>query len=150
MSESSIPVQAISIFGPIGRSAAASLVGWAVMCLYLLSRYVQFAGEQPRWYAMPAAIATLALPYIAGAWILLVLPLFYLVPRSSRFWRWFFVAPCLGLLAFVFMASMVRFELNRTTERFVVLAALCGTATGLAGSLLQSRLRSPPARSRDR
>ena len=111
------------------------------MVAYLLLQYAQYASVDPRWYGMAGVAGTYSLPYAGGVWLVVVLPLFCLVPHRSRFWSWYVAVPVFGLVGFLVMSSICRFNYNPVANRITGLATLLGAATGLFSAVWQSRLR---------
>lgn len=114
------------------------------MMAYLTFLYVPFAADNLRWFSMPMVFGTSSLPYIGGMWLILVLPLFCLLPHRAPLWRWYFISPVLALVGFLMMSVLFKFDYNRTTIRVAKLAAIVGGATGLACSFTQHRLSKRP------
>ena len=119
------------------------LLGWLAMCIFTILRSLEYASTSPHWYAMPMTISLYSLPYVVATWLVLVFPIYCLVPYSSRFWF-----PPIGTLVFsvagfLIMASITRFSyMVPLYVRLWLLAAIVGAVTGLCCSIMQRRLKN--------
>jgi hypothetical protein len=119
------------------------LLGWLAMSIFMILRSLEYASISPNWYAMPLTISMYSLPYVVATWLVLVFPVYSLVPCSSRFWF-----PPIGTLAFaaagfLIMASITRFSyMVPLYVRLWLLATIVGAVTGICCSLMQRRLKN--------
>jgi len=139
-----IPVEA-----PLRRrilgSALSAAVGWLALNIFVLGVLAIEAlqREQPSnysWWLGSAFIAPYSALFVFGTWLVLLIPLYLLIPLRSVLWRWpvctFCGAIAGGLIMSAFYGSN---SPDSGSTMMIVLASATGAVTCLFGALTARR-----------
>jgi hypothetical protein len=118
-----------------------TIIGFNAVEYFRLSPELKSADwtNAPAFYAFFGVIAGL---FIFGTWIVVLIPLYLLIPLNSILWRWPICATC-GSIA----GGMIMFLSIQTTspqarwQEYTILAAIVGAVASLFASLTRHRFR---------
>ena len=131
---------------PLGRRILGSFVppfvSWvAFNLLYLIAAF--FLWPSPSWWVGPVIAAMFSGSFIFGTWLLILLPLYLLVPERSVLWRWPLCTFCGALAGAGIIVVWSSIYYPQATDRIgmSVIAAVIGGVTCLVGSLTRHRFQ---------
>jgi hypothetical protein len=138
---------------PLLGSSLSALAGWvSVMLIEIISSSVTYRHLDPAlrstaWWYNPgfyAVIGVVAGAFIFGTWLVLLVPVYVLVPARSVLWRWPVSSTCGVVSGAIIM--WVFCHLNSPQADWkgpTLLAAIAGGITCLFASLTRKWFRSP-------
>jgi hypothetical protein len=126
-------------------SFLSALVGWAALMGVILS-HTHFHSPPGEWWDTPgfyAFYAAIAGTFIFGTWLVILIPLYLLVPLRSPLWHWLVCTICGVLSGALIMFVICRVSSPQAVDwpSYVVLAAIVGGVTCLFASLTRRRFQ---------
>ncbi len=123
-------------------SFVAPLTAWAAFNVFCV--IMAFAtSHSSDWWVGPAFVAIYSTAFIFGTWLLVLLPLYLLIPQHSVLWHWPLCTGCGALAGAAIIVSWSAIFYPQATDRVYlgVLAAVIGGVTCLTASLTRRRFQ---------
>jgi ABC-type uncharacterized transport system permease subunit len=135
------PKQQSKVSRRILGSFLSTLSGWFALNGFISVSTIMNHQESSDWWYFPIAFAIYSAMFIFGTWLLVLLPLYLLVPLRSSLWRWYICTPCGVASGAAIMFAFTRYTSPQATDWpvYVILAAIVGGITCLFGSLTSHR-----------
>jgi hypothetical protein len=130
----------------ISGSLLAATAGWSVIVVW--AAYVALHpayGPRDRWI-LPLLMLIISAIFVFGIWLILLLPLYLLVPRRSILWWWPICTICGAACGAALMFVVGRTESPQATDAWLyeIFGAAVGGVTCLVGSLTARYFDAPP------
>lgn len=125
-------------------SALSAFVGWLALNVFVAGVLAVEALLGTRsingWWVGAAFIATYSVAFVFATWLVVLLPLYFLVPSRSVLWRWPICTFCGAIAGALIMFGFYGPNpLDSGSMLMIVLAAATGGATCLFGALTTHR-----------
>ena len=124
-------------------SFLSAFFGWFALNAFITIWTTLQQHHERDWWLLPVFFGIYSAAFVFGTWIVVLLPLYFLVPLHSWLWRWYVCTPCGATSGALIMYVWVRYTSPQATDWpfYVILAATTAGLTCLFGSLTSRRFQ---------